>query len=153
MTRRSLGYAYVNFHNVVDAERALDTLNYTAITGKACRIMWKHRDPSMRKSGKGNIFIKNLSPEMTSQALNDTFRVQYLHDYIQGMASVVKAGVRVKGYFLWSFMDNFEWADGYSKRFGIHYVEYNTTDKTRLPKASAQWYSQLMQTGTIPPVL
>ena len=39
MTRRSLGYSYVNFHNVVDAERALDTLNYTGIKGKACRIM------------------------------------------------------------------------------------------------------------------
>ena len=73
MTRRSLGYSYVNFHNVVDAERALDTLNYTAIKNKACRIMWKHRDPSIRKSGAGNIFIKNLDKTVDTRTLHDTF--------------------------------------------------------------------------------
>ena len=49
VTRKSLGYAYVNYHNVADAERALDTLNYSQIKGRSCRIMWSHRDPAMRK--------------------------------------------------------------------------------------------------------
>jgi polyadenylate-binding protein len=73
VTRRSLGYAYVNFHNIVDAERALDTLNYSTIKNQPCRIMWSHRDPSIRKSGDANVFIKNLDKQIDNKALYDTF--------------------------------------------------------------------------------
>lgn len=55
------------------AERALESLNYSLIKGRACRIMWSQRDPALRKTGNGNIFIKNLDPTIDNKALHDTF--------------------------------------------------------------------------------
>ncbi|KAI9725907.1 MAG: Protein phosphatase PP2A regulatory subunit B [Chrysothrix sp. TS-e1954] len=73
ISRRSLGYAYVNYNSALDGERALEELNYTVIKGKPCRIMWSQRDPALRKTGQGNVFIKNLDVAIDNKALHDTF--------------------------------------------------------------------------------
>ncbi|GAB2269604.1 poly(A) binding protein Pab2 [Dionaea muscipula] len=72
-SRRSLGYGYVNYSNPQDAARALEMLNFTPLNGKTIRIMYSHRDPSIRKSGSANIFIKNLDKSIDHKALHDTF--------------------------------------------------------------------------------
>ena len=68
----------------------------------------------------------------------DADRVRYLHRHIAALADALEAGVDVRGYFVWSLLDNFEWADGYSKRFGLFFVDYATQRRT--PKDSALWY-------------
>ncbi len=70
----------------------------------------------------------------------DTDRIMYLRNYLSQLQKATAEGVPVKGYFLWSLLDNFEWADGYNNRFGIHYVDYATEKRT--PKLSASFYKE-----------
>jgi len=72
----------------------------------------------------------------------DTDRVMYLRNYLTQLQRATSEGVPVRGYFLWSLMDNFEWADGYTNRFGLHYVDYKTQKRT--PKLSASFYHEVI---------
>ena len=75
--------------------------------------------------------------------VDDGDRIEYLRSYIGQLQRATSEGVPVKGYFLWSLMDNFEWADGYTNPFGVHHVDYAT--QTRTPKLSALWYRELIR--------
>ncbi len=82
------------------------------------------------------------------EAVHDEQRTSYLKSHIAAVLQAKDEGVPVQGYFVWSFLDNFEWALGYSKRFGIVYVDYATQE--RVVKDSGLWYSELARTGVIP---
>jgi beta-glucosidase len=77
----------------------------------------------------------------------DSDRVMYLRNYLTQLQRATSEGVPVKGYFLWSLLDNFEWADGYSKRFGIVYVDFTTQRRT--PKLSADFYKTTIAKNTV----
>lgn len=79
--------------------------------------------------------------------IEDTDRVMYLRNYITNLHRVAAEGYPVRGYFLWSLLDNYEWADGYSKRFGIHYVDFATQKRT--PKLSAEWYRKVIANNAV----
>jgi len=80
-------------------------------------------------------------------AKNDVFRVEFLQGYIAQMHKAIQNGADVRGYFAWSLMDNFEWALGYSKRFGIVHVDYQTQKRTL--KASAKMLSEVVATNAL----
>ncbi|KYH43293.1 beta-galactosidase [Branchiibius sp. NY16-3462-2] len=75
-------------------------------------------------------------------SVDDPDRVRYLHEHLDAVAAAVAEGVDVRGYFCWSLLDNFEWAEGYRMRFGLVYVDYPT--QRRIPKTSFRWYRDLI---------
>ena len=81
-------------------------------------------------------------------AVHDQNRIDYLHGHLGAVLDALEAGANVTGYFVWSLLDNFEWAYGYSKRFGITYVDYRT--QQRIPKDSSHWYAELIRSRQLP---
>jgi beta-glucosidase len=79
--------------------------------------------------------------------IEDVDRIMYLRNHLSQMHRAATEGYPIKGYFHWSLLDNFEWADGYSKRFGLHYVDYNT--QQRIPKLSAEWYRTVISRNAV----
>ena len=79
--------------------------------------------------------------------VNDPLRIHYLGQHIGAMAEAMRRGVDVRGYFVWSLLDNFEWSHGFSKRFGIVHVDFATLKRT--PKASARFYREVIRKGGV----
>jgi beta-glucosidase len=79
--------------------------------------------------------------------VDDPERVAYIDGHLRAVGQAIEAGVDVRGYFLWTFTDNFEWSYGFSKRFGLVYLDYPT--QARIPKTSAAWFSRVCRTGEL----
>ncbi|MBJ7541497.1 6-phospho-beta-galactosidase [Streptococcus sp. SL1232] len=79
--------------------------------------------------------------------IDDQPRIEYIKGHLEAVAQTIEEGANVQGYFLWSLMDVFSWANGYNKRYGLFYVDFDT--QQRYPKKSAYWYKQLSETRLI----
>ncbi|GAA3239235.1 GH1 family beta-glucosidase [Nonomuraea helvata] len=117
-------------------------------TGLTELLLRLHRDyPAMPTmiTENGAAFADVVTP---NGRVHDERRVDYLHRHLTAVAEAISAGADVRGYFVWSLMDNFEWAHGYSKRFGIVRVEPGTLE--RVWKDSAHWYRDVVAAGKLP---
>lgn len=90
----------------------------------------------------------SLDDRVVDGEVRDEARIDYLRAYLQECHEAIREGVKVKGYFLWSLMDNWEWASGFTKRFGLYHVDFPTGKRT--PKSSVAWYSRLIRTNILP---
>ncbi|HUW95509.1 MAG TPA: family 1 glycosylhydrolase, partial [Anaerolineae bacterium] len=79
--------------------------------------------------------------------VEDPDRRSYLEEHFKAAARAIAAGVPLRGYFVWSLLDNFEWGSGYSKRFGLVYVDYPT--QRRVLKSSAHWYERVIAANQV----
>ncbi|HEY8498470.1 MAG TPA: family 1 glycosylhydrolase, partial [Limnochordales bacterium] len=102
------------------------------------------RDLPILITENGAAFDDAVSPD---GAVHDPDRVAYLREHLLELARAIDEGAPVQGYFLWSLLDNFEWAHGYSKRFGILYVDFET--QARIWKDSAHWYRRVIEANAV----
>jgi beta-glucosidase len=103
------------------------------------RLRKEYDDPVLFVTENGAAFEDNVTKEGKVQ---DDDRIGFLRDHIASVHRAIDEGVKVKGYFVWTNMDNFEWAEGYSKRFGLIRTNYDTQE--RMPKKSFYWYKQVI---------
>ncbi|CAM9954347.1 unnamed protein product [Sphacelaria rigidula] len=104
-----------------------------------------------RYSPKGGIIVTEngtaVKEPTVEVAVDDKARISYYQGYVAAMHEAIEQGADVRGYYAWSFMDNFEWAYGYSKRFGLIHVDYETLKRT--PKASSKWYKKVIASNQV----
>ena len=98
------------------------------------RLRDEYDPPPLYVTENGAAFADHRS----NGKVEDPRRISYVDGHLDAIARAIEDGVPVQGYFLWSLLDNFEWSFGYSRRFGIVYVDYATLE--RVPKASYGWY-------------
>jgi beta-glucosidase len=106
-----------------------------------------------REYGVGSLYVTENGaafPDVRGHdgRIEDPERIDYLAQYLGAVARAIADGIPVHGYFVWSLLDNFEWSHGYSKRFGLLYVDYPTLE--RIPKSSFYWYRDLIGAGRLP---
>jgi beta-glucosidase len=110
------------------------------LTEMLVRIKDEYADVPIYVTENGRAVNDYIDPE---GGVDDEERIAYLDSHFRAAHEAIERGVNLLGYMVWSLLDNFEWAEGYSKRFGIVFVEYGT--QRRVPKSSARWYSEVIK--------
>jgi beta-glucosidase len=104
----------------------------------------RYPDVPLMITENGAAFEDVLTPD---GRVHDAGRTAYVRDHLSALVDAIEAGVDLRGYFVWSLLDNFEWALGYDKRFGIVHVDYHTLVRT--PKDSALWYGDAIRANAV----
>lgn len=104
----------------------------------------KYKNPVMYITENG-VCEENTAKNRFTESRVDDMRKNYLIDHLQYLQEAIEDGVKLRGYFAWSLLDNFEWSAGYTNRFGMVYVEYRDGSLTRYPKGSAIWYMNFLK--------
>jgi len=108
------------------------------------RLHFDYQFPALYVTENGAAYPDQIGP---NGQVDDPLRVVFLKGHLAAAARAIEAGVPLRGYFVWSLMDNFEWAHGYSKRFGLIYVDYQT--QQRVLKTSAHWYRRVIAANAV----
>ena len=108
------------------------------------RLSEDYDSPPVYVHENGAAFDDRVDPD---GRVRDDDRVAFLAAHVRAAADALAAGVDLRGYFVWSLLDNFEWAEGYSRRFGIVWVDFET--QRRIPKSSFSWYREVARTGVV----
>jgi beta-glucosidase len=145
---RNTSEDWLGFAEVDEPEAPRTTMNWAIRPEGLYRVITQAHDryklPAIYITENGAAFDDLVQ----DKAVHDQGRQAYLKSHIAAVLQAKDEGVPVQGYFVWSFLDNFEWALGYSKRFGIVHVDYETQERTI--KDSGLWYGRLARTGSIP---
>lgn len=133
-----LGFKQVNIPNVPRT-----SLNWEVypqgLTDLLLRVQHDYNPKSLLVTENGATYQDQLEPD---GSINDAARTAYFQSHIAACQTAITQGAKLSGYFAWSFLDNFEWAEGYDKRFGITYVDFKTQERT--VKRSGQWFRQFL---------
>src|SRR5215203_4974483 len=141
---QSMPFADLGARTVIPHEREKTPMGWPVepegLTEVLVRIKEDYADLPTFVTENGRAVHDYIDPEGD---VDDEERISYLDAHFRAAHEAMDQGVDLRGYMVWSFLDNFEWAEGYSKRFGIVFVEYGT--QQRVPKSSARWYSDVVR--------
>ena len=116
----------------------------SALTEQLLEVKNRYGNPPIYITENGAAFPDMLRPDRT---VVDYARIAFLQGYIAAAHDAIAQGVDLRGYFIWSLLDNFEWNSGFSKRFGLVYVDYTTLQ--RIPKKSFDWFRALVEANAL----